>query len=274
LLLLGPALLLVAGFVLIPTAMALIESFHHGGSWTVANYFTILTEAPYPRVLWNTATIAAATALVSVAVAAPLAAFLAAQHGNAARLVLGLVAATLWISILVKLYAWQVLLARTGPLNALLQQVNITTPQTSLLYTRGAVLVAMVQVMVPYASMLLIAGMKRIDWDLIVAARTLGARLPLVFTAVYWPQVRYSVVMTTLVIFVSASGFFVAPALVGGSGEIMIGMKMQSDLVNQYDSGLAATAGTVLMVGLLLLSWIALKLSGTSFRRLAEEVGS
>jgi ABC-type spermidine/putrescine transport system permease subunit I len=132
----------------------------------------------------------------------------------------------------------------------------------------------MVQVMVPYACMLLVAGMKRVDWDLIIAARTLGARLPLVFASVYWPQVRYSVIMTTLVIFVTASGFFVAPALLGGSGEVMVGMKMQSDLANQYDSGLAATTGTVLMLGLLLVSWIALKVSGASFRRIAEEVGS
>jgi ABC-type spermidine/putrescine transport system permease subunit I len=95
-----------------------------------------------------------------------------------------------------------------------------------------------------------------------------------VFASVYWPQVRYSVIMTTLVIFVTASGFFVAPALLGGSGEVMVGMKMQSDLANQYDSGLAATTGTVLMLGLLLLSWIALKVSGASFRRIAEEVGS
>ncbi len=273
-LLLAPAVLLVISFVLIPTVMGLIDSFHNNGAWTFANFLTVATAVPYPRILWNTVTIAAATAVVSVALATPLAAFLAAREGNAARMLLGLVAATLWVSILVKLFAWQILLARTGPLNTLLQAAAITTPQSSLLYTRGAVVVAMVQVMVPYACMLLVAGMKRVDWDLIVAARTLGARLPLVVASVYWPQVRYSVVMTTLVIFVSTSGFFVAPALLGGSGEVMAGMKMQSDLANQYDSGLAATTGTVLMLGLLLLSWIALKLSGGSFRRIAEEVGS
>lgn len=272
LLLLLPALLLVISFVLIPTVMGMIDSFHNDGRWTFENFVTVATAVPYPRILWNTVTIAALTALISVALAAPMAAFLAAQQGRAARIVLGLVAATLWISILVKLFAWQVLLARTGPLNTLLQAVAITTPQTSLLYTRGAVVVAMVHLMVPYACMLLVAGMKRVDWDLITAARTLGARLPLVFASVYWPQVRYSVIMTTLVIFVSSSGFFVAPALLGGSGEVMVGMKMQSDLANQYDSGLAATTGTMLMLFLLLLSWLALKVSGTSFRRIAREV--
>lgn len=274
LLLLAPAVLLVTSFVLIPTVMALIDLFYSDGSWTIENFVTVTSAVPYPRILWNTVTIAAATALLSVVLAAPLAAFLAAHEGTVARIVLGLVAATFWVSILVKLFAWQVLLARTGTLNILLQAVAVTLPGTSLLYTRGAVLVAMVQVMVPYACMLLVAGMKRVDWDLIIAARTLGARLPLVFASVYWPQVRYSVIMTTLVIFVTASGFFVAPALLGGSGEVMVGMKMQSDLANQYDSGLAATTGTVLMLGLLLVSWIALKVSGASFRRIAEEVGS
>src|SRR5579862_4737413 len=127
-LLLAPAVLLVISFVLIPTVMGLIDSFHNNGSWTFANFVTVATAVPYPRILWNTVTIAAATAVVSVALAAPLAAFLAAHEGTVARMVLGLVAATFWVSILVKLFAWQVLLARTGPLNTLLQAVAVTLP--------------------------------------------------------------------------------------------------------------------------------------------------
>ena len=60
----------------------------------------------------------------------------------------------------------------------------------------ATVLAAMVQFMVPYAVILMVAGMRRIDWELITAARTLGARTGTVFRHVYWPQVRTSVVMT------------------------------------------------------------------------------
>ena len=94
LLLLAPAVLLVTSFVLIPTVMALIDSFHNDGGWTIENFVTVATAGPYPRILWNTVTIAAATALLSVALAAPLAAFLAAHEGFVARIVLALVAAT------------------------------------------------------------------------------------------------------------------------------------------------------------------------------------
>jgi ABC-type spermidine/putrescine transport system permease subunit I len=114
--------------------------------------------------------------------------------------------------------------------------------------------------------------MRKVDWELVVAARTLGARLPKVVSDVYWPQVRFSFVMTGLIVFVISSSFFVAPALLGGPGETMLGIQMKSDLVNRYDSGMAATTGTALTIILLIVAWIALKLSGGSFRRVAEEV--
>jgi putative spermidine/putrescine transport system permease protein len=187
--------------------------------------------------------------------------------------VVTLLAITLSISVLVKIFAWQVLLARDGPINALLLGAGIASEPLLMLYTRPSVVVAMVQIMAPYACLLLIAGMRRIDRDLLTAARTLGAGPLVVFRDVYWPQVRFGVVMTTLIIFIGSSGFFVAPALVGGPSEIMLGMKMQSDLVNQYETGLAATTGILLTLFLLALTFVALRLSGRSFRHLAEELG-
>jgi ABC-type spermidine/putrescine transport system permease subunit I len=202
----------------------------------------------------------------------PLAAFLATQDGKAAAVALGLITASLWISILVKVYSWQVLLAKAGPINALLGWIGITSAPIPFLYTRGAVVIGMVQFMLPYAVMLLYAGMRRVDWELMVAARTLGAGLPTVFWQVYWPQVSFTVITAAVIVFVIATSFFVAPALLGGPGETMLGMQMKSDLVNRYDSGMAATSGVALTLILLAITWGAVRLTGTSFRRLATEV--
>ncbi len=270
--LLAPAVLLVVAFVLMPTAMAIIDSFDHEGQWTFANYATIALSGPYPQVFLNTILISLSVTLASLAIAAPAAAFLVAQPGRLPRLLLGAVGASLWISLLVKVYAWQVLLARGGPINQALMAAGLIGGPAPLLYTRGAVLSSMIQFMVPYACMLLAAGMRRIDWDLIVAARTLGAGVATVFREVYWPQVRVTVVMTGLIVFVISTSFFVAPALLGGPHDIMLGMQMQSDLINQYDSGLAATTGTALTLVLLITAWIAVKLSGAPFHRLADEL--
>lgn len=270
--LMAPAVLLVFAFVVAPTFMALVDSFRNEGEWTLGNYLYVLTEPPYPRVLLNTLAIAALTTLLSMGLAFPAAAFVASRSAGAVGVVVTLLAITLSISVLVKIFAWQVLLARDGPINAGLLGTGLVTQPVPMLFTRSSVVVAMVQIMAPYACLLLIAGMRRIDRDLLVAARTLGARSLVLFRDVYWPQVRFSVVMTTLIVFIGSSGFFVAPALIGGPGETMLGMKMQSDLVNQYDSGLAATTGVLLTLFLLALTFAALRLSGRSFRHMATEL--
>jgi ABC-type spermidine/putrescine transport system permease subunit I len=270
--LVAPAMLLVSAAVLAPTFIALIDSFQSEGKWTAANYGEFFLNAPYPQVLLNTLIVALIVTGVSLAAAAPVSAFLARQRLQVAGVAFGVIAASLWVPILVKTYSWEVLLAKAGPINALLLHAGVVDQPVPLLYTRLAVVLAMTQVMIPYATTILFAGMRRVDWELIVAARTLGASTWMVFAEVYWPQVRFTVVMASLVVFVVASSFFVTPALLGGPREIMLGMQMHSDLVNRYDSGMAATAGVVLTAILTLAAWLALKASGASFRRAATEL--
>jgi len=271
-LLLAPALILVSAAVVAPTLIALVDSFQNEGKWTLANYGEFFLSAPYPQVLRNTLIVALIVTVVSLAAAAPVSAFLARQRPTVAGVAFGVIAASLWVPILVKTYSWEVLLAKAGPINALLMHAGIVDQPVPFLYTRLAVVLAMTQVMIPYAATILFAGMRRVDWELIVAARTLGASLWMLFAEVYWPQVRFTVVMAALVVFVVASSFFVTPALLGGPREIMIGMQMHSDLVNRYDSGMAATTGVILTVILTLAAWVALKASGATFRRAATEL--
>jgi len=269
LILLAPAVALVFTSVVVPTLIALADSFQHEGRWTVANYASFVVEAPYLRVMSNTLVIALIVTGLCIALSAPAAAFLAAQDQRAAAILLGLLAASLWISVLVRIYSWQVLLARVGPINQMLQALGFTAEPVPFLYTRGAVVVSMVQFLIPYATMMMYAGMRRVDWELVTAARTLGASLTTVSIQIYWPQVRFAVTSAALVVFMIATSFFVSPAILGGPRDIMIGMQMHSDLVNRYESGMAATTGVILTAILLVVAWIALRAGGTSFRRLA-----
>lgn len=271
-LLVGPAVLLVGATVLVPTAMAFVDSFRHDGVWGFVNYVSFVRDAPYLRILGNTLLIAAVVTAACLLLCAPAAAFLATQNQRAAAIVLALVAASLWVSVLVRIYSWQVFLAKAGPLNNLLQWAGMTDRPLPLLFTRGAVVVSMVQFLLPYALMMLYAGMRRVDWELVTAARSLGARGWTVFAEIYWPQVRFSVVTTALVVFMIATSFFVSPALLGGPRDTMLGMQMHSDLVNRYETGMSPTTGVVLTVLLLLVSWVGLHAGGTSFRRLARDI--
>ena len=271
-LLVAPAVVFVGATVVVPTLMAFVDSFKHEGAWGVVNYVSFVRDAPYLRVLANTLLIAVVVTAACVLACAPAAAFLSTQDSRKAALLIALVAASLWVSVLVRIYSWQVFLAKAGPLNVILQSLGIIDKPLPLLYTRGAVVISMVQFLVPYALMMLYAGMRRVDWELVVAARSLGARSWTVFSEVYWPQVRFSVVTTALVVFMIATSFFVSPALLGGPRDTMLGMQMHSDLVNRYETGMSPTTGVVLTVLLLLVSWICLRLGGTSFRRLARDI--
>lgn len=273
-LLVTPAVLLVAGCVVVPTLIALVDSFKNSGEWTLVNYATFATQAPYPQVLRNTLLMGVVVTAVTMAATFPLSAFLATRDNRAAGIVLGLIAASMWISVLVKIYAWQVVLARFGPINYMLTSSGLADAPVPFLYTRGAVILSMVQFLIPYAAMMMYAGMKRVDWDLITASQTLGARTWTVFAQIYWPQVRFSVVTAGLVVFMVATSFYVAPALLGGPRDVMIGMQMYSDLVNRYESGMAATTGVVLTVLLLVIATLTLRFAGVSFARAADELAA
>jgi putative spermidine/putrescine transport system permease protein len=270
--LLAPAFLLVAAVVVIPTLLSIVDSVQNGGRLTLANYASFALEEPYLHILTTTLTIALVVTVLCVAISAPVAAFLAAQEPRRSALLLALIGASLWISVLVRIYSWQVLLARNGPINLLLQSANLTDQPIPFLYTREAVILSMIQFLVPYATLMMYAGMRRVDWEMVTAARTLGARFGTVFMEVYWPQVRFSVTTAGLVVFMIATSFFVSPALLGGPSETMLAMQMYSDLVNRYETGMAPTTGVVLTVILLVVAWVVLRLGGTSFRRLASDL--
>ncbi|MBX3598837.1 MAG: ABC transporter permease [Rhizobiaceae bacterium] len=269
LLLVLPAIFLVVSIVVVPTLYALLASLKNNGEWTLANYLTLFTTPPYPNVIANTMWISLIVTAATMLLSIPLAMFLSVQPARSATLVLVLISASLWISVLVKIYAWQVLLARNGPLNALLVEAGLVSAPVPFLYSRAPVVLSMIQFLVPYATMMMYASMRRVDWDLITAARSLGGQIWFVAAEVYWPQIRFSVVTAALVVFMLATSFYVAPALLGGPGDTMIGMQMHSDLVNRHDSGMAATAGVALSAILLGVSWVALKMAGVSFTRAA-----
>ena len=271
-LLLAPAVVLTVLIVFVPLLMALGESVGFDDGWSLEAFRTVLTQSPYPIVLKNTFVIAGIVTFFALLLAAPAAAFIARQSSRTSGVLLALIVASLWISVLVKMFAWQVVLGRLGPLNDLLRFIGLTDAPISMLYTRGAVVISMVHFMIPHACILLVAAMRRVDWEIIIAASTLGAKAGLIFREAYWPQIRLSFIMTALIVFVLSSAFFVAPALLGGPGETMIGMQMKSDLSTRYDSGLPAATGILLTLSVILVSGIAVLMTGGSFRKATREL--
>lgn len=270
--LLAPGLLLIFLVIALPMTVGFFAAFRSNGVWTLQNFQTVLTQPPYATVLVNTLAISVVVAAVSIGLAFPVCMFFA----RAGRVATGFFVATmtivLAISMLVRTYAWQVILAYNGPLNDIAIAMGLYEDRQMMLFTRGAVVVAMIQFMTPYAALIMFSAMRRVDHDVVLASRTLGATWWQGFKSAYWPQVSSSVVLATVLVFSMSTGFFVAPALLGGPSEAMIGTQIHADLVFNYKNGagLATAQGVLLAVLLAIVTVAGFWLGGSSFLRSAK----
>ncbi|MCV3241752.1 ABC transporter permease [Mesorhizobium sp. ZC-5] len=270
--LLAPGLLLIGLAIVMPITVGFFAAFRSNGVWTLQNFQTVLTQAPYATVLVNTLMISVVVAAVSIGMAFPVCMFFARAGRIATGFFVASMTIVLAISMLVRTYAWQVILAYNGPLNEIAIAMGLYDQKQMMLFTRGAVVVAMIQFMTPYAALILFSAMRRVDHDIVLASRTLGASWWQGFRSAYWPQVSGSVVLATVLVFSMATGFFVAPALLGGPGEAMVGTQIHADLVFNYKNGagLATAQGVVLAFILAIVTVAGFWLGGSSFLRSAS----
>jgi ABC-type spermidine/putrescine transport system permease subunit I len=271
--LLLPASLLTGFGIVMPLAAACAWALRRQGAWSFENYRTVLTELPYVPVLANTLLISGLVCLFSVGLAFAVCMQFARSGPRTARLFIGSLTLIIAISVLVKNYALQVILAYNGPLNDAMLGLGLFDHRQRMLYTKPAVIVAMVQFLTPYAALILYGAIRRIDYDIVLATRTLGAGPLTTFRSAVWPQVKTSVLMVSVLIFSIAMGFFVTPALLGGPTDRMIGTQMHTDLIynRSFGSGLAAAQGMVLTAILGVVALIAFLLAGSGFLNASDD---
>jgi ABC-type spermidine/putrescine transport system permease subunit I len=160
-----------------------------------------------------------------------------------------------WTSVLVRSYAWMVLLGRHGVINELLIAANLTDAPLRLLNTPFAVHVAMIHILLPYMILPIASVLRQIDSAVLRAAAGLGAPPWRVFLQVVLPLSMPGVAAGVLLVFVLSLGFYITPALVGGPRDLMVSMLIaqQVDLLNwPYAACLsvALLATTLLLVAL------------------------
>ena len=221
LLLLAPFLILLAVVFLLPLGTLIHESLLVPAP-TLANYERVFAEPVYLRVMWRTLRIAVYVTVVALLLGYPLAYVMARSKG----LVLGLMAAAvllpLWTSVLVRTYAWMVLLQRNGLINQALKDLGIVDAPVRLLYTEGAVVLAMSHVLLPFMVLPIWAVLSRLDATLPRAARSLGASAAGAFWHVTFPLSLPGLAAGATLVFMSAIGFYITPALLGGPSDLTI----------------------------------------------------
>ena len=260
-----PPLLWVVVFLLIPYALLFSFSFWsvspaqtivHSG--TLDNYRELLGVSVYLQTLFRSMWIAARVMIFSLLLGYPLAYYLSFHAGSRKDLFYQLVIIPLWVSYLVRAYAWKTILGSDGVLNTLLQYVHLTQhPLNFLLYSPFAVVLTLTHIYTPFAFLPIYASLEHIPRHLVEASHDLGASPFQTFWRVVFPLSIPGVVAGATFAFVLSLGDFLAPLLLGGPSGIMISNIVVSLFGAAYNWPLGAAISfcmMVLVVGLLFMS--------------------
>jgi putative spermidine/putrescine transport system permease protein len=245
-LLVVPAVLLVAACFIYPVILILTRSFTVGDGG-LSQYSAAFDNRLYVTVLLRTVVIAGLVTVISLALAYPYA-YLAATTGPRARiLLLALIASPLFISLLVRSYGWLVLLDKNGLVGWVLRETGVTDDPPLLVHNRIGVLVGLVQYTLPLIVLPIYASMRQYDHRLTQAAQTLGAGKLVVLARVYFPQTLPGVVAGCAIVFVSTLGYYIAPAILGGASDTMLGELIAQQVTTTLNWGLASALATILL---------------------------
>src|SRR5262249_7393936 len=162
----------------------------------------------------------------------------------------------LWTSVLVRTYAWMVLLGRNGVINRMLIDSGVTDEPLRMLNSRMAVIVGMVHVMLPFMILPIYSAVARIDPDLAKAARGLGASALQIARTIYLPLTLRGIVAGATLVFVVSLGFYITPALLGGGKVLMFAMVIEQQVREFLAWNFAGALSVILLVVTLLAFWL------------------
>ena len=258
-----PAVAFLVAFFALPVLRLLMLSIEDG---SLVHYEKALGDRLYLQVLWETVRIAAIVTIVSLLLGYPLAHFLATAAPIPAAIGLALLLLPFWTSVLVRTYAWMILLGRNGVVNRFLIESGLIERPLPLLNNESGVIIGMVHVLLPYMVFPIYGVMRRVDRDLLSAAEGLGAPAHAVFRRVYFPLTLPGVIAGSTLVFVLSLGFFITPALLGGGRVMMVGVLIEQQVRQFLNWEFAAALSTVLLATALLLYALLRRLPGGEVR--------
>jgi spermidine/putrescine transport system permease protein len=251
-----PPLLWVTIFLLIPYAILFCYTFWQVSplqiiihSWSLENYRELLRNHIYLEVLFRSTRIAAAVTALALLLGYPLAYYLSLRAAKRKDLLYQLVIIPLWVSYLVRGYAWKTILGSDGVLNGFLQYLHITNhPVEFFLYSPFAVILTLTHIYTPFTFLPIYASLEHIPRNLIEASQDLGASPARTFWRVILPLSLPGVLAGATFAFVLTLGDFLAPLLVGGPSGIMISNIVVSLFGAAYNWPLGAAISLCMLV--------------------------
>jgi ABC-type spermidine/putrescine transport system permease subunit I len=264
-----PYLLLVTTLVIIPVGWLFYLSFiGRDGSLSLENYERMLNSRAYVRIFITTFKISILTTIICAVIGYPLAYFMSQLSRKWANICMVGVLIPFWTSLLVRTYAWLVLLQKKGLLNNIAIDLGLINEPIKFVHNTTGTLIGMVHIMLPFLILPLYANMRTIDRDTLKAASSLGATPTRAFWTVFFPMSLPGLLAGLLIVFVLCLGFYVTPAILGGGKVIMAAMKISSNIELYFSWGAASALGVVLLIITGIILYIASKL--VSFEQLGN----
>ena len=249
-LLILPAFLLLMGFYVAPIIKVLMISVTDPESG-LQHYERLFTSASVQRVILTTLRICLITTVIAMLLGYALAYAVTKASPRAKRWWLLAVLVPLWISVLVRAFAWVTLLRRQGLINTTLMELGVIQEPLQLVWNELGIIIGMVHYMVPFAVLPMLASMQEIDPRLLAAARGLGASRQAVFLRVFLPLTKPGVIAAAVLVFIFSLGFYITPAILGGGKTLMVAEWISLQILDLIRWGLGTMMATMLVLTIL-----------------------
>ncbi|RVJ86301.1 ABC transporter permease [Sinorhizobium meliloti] len=258
-----PALGLLILFFVLPVAMLLTRSVTEPVPG-LGNYAELLGSSTYLRIFANTFIVSGLVTFVSLLIGFPVAWALAIMPSRAASIVFAILLLSMWTNLLARTYAWMVLLQRTGVINKMLLGMGLIDTPLPLVNNLTGVTIGMTYIMLPFIILPLYGVIRKIDPAILQAAALCGANRWQSLVRVLLPLAMPGMAAGALMVFVMSLGYFVTPALLGGTSNMMLAELIAQFVQSLVNWGMGGAAVLVLLVVTLALYAVQLRFFGTN----------
>ncbi|MCA2376928.1 ABC transporter permease [Agrobacterium genomosp. 3 str. RTP8] len=258
-----PALVLLVLFFVVPVLILLSRSITEP-VFGFGNYAALLGSSTYLKIFFNTFVVSALVTVVSLVIGFPVAWALAIMPARLASIVFAILLLSMWTNLLARTYAWMVLLQRTGVVNKTLMGLGIIDQPLPLVNNLTGVTIGMTYIMLPFIIIPLYGVIRKIDPAILQAAALCGATRLQALIRILIPLAAPGMISGALMVFVMSLGYFVTPALLGGTANMMLAELIAQFVQSLVNWGMGGAAALVLLVVTLTLYAVQLKFFGAA----------
>ncbi|EGB14611.1 binding-protein-dependent transport systems inner membrane component [Pseudodesulfovibrio mercurii] len=273
---LAPVLMWLLLLIILPHIDLLIMSFRGENDygdmvWTAQNYLNFFTEPVYWLTFVRTALYAVVTTAITCVLAMPVAFYiskLARPRVQGALMILILL--PFWVSELVRIYGWMILLRESGVLNFFLVKIGLLHKPVEMLYNDATMIMGLVYTSMLFMIVPLVSVMDSLDDSLIEAAHDLGARKTAIWRTIIIPHCKPGITSGAIVVFMLTLGNYLTPNLMGGKNSLWFTEQIYNQFIASFNWNQGSAFGFLLLVLSSLIIWAGLKLSGQKLGEVAS----